>query len=75
MLLRPDGAARHQQAYEQEASQLFIVAGLDLQPPHASATERQRYAIVGCRVRPWSPVDGAGLVGGFPSIRDLRPQR
>ncbi|HGM4150338.1 TPA: DUF4824 family protein, partial [Pseudomonas aeruginosa] len=67
-------AARHQLKHEQgEASRLFIVdAGLDLAALRQRYPERQRYAIVKGRVRPWSAVDeGRTLVGGYISRTDL----
>lgn len=67
-------AARHQLKHEQgEASRLFIVdAGLDLAALRQRYPERQRYAIVKGRVRPWSAVDGGRtLVGGYISRTDL----
>ncbi|MBG6507354.1 DUF4824 family protein [Pseudomonas aeruginosa] len=74
MLSSQMDAARHQLKHEQgEASRLFIVdAGLDLAALRQRYPERQRYAIVKGRVRPWSAVDGGRtLVGGYISRTDL----
>ncbi|RQB77909.1 DUF4824 family protein [Pseudomonas aeruginosa] len=67
-------STHHQLRHErEEASRLFIVdAGLDLTALRQRYPERQRYAIVKGRVRPWSVVDeGKTLVGGYVSRTDL----